>query len=201
MPPQNSINGGNTTNSSNIGKKKWHSSSVANSSSNNGGSQGANSNGINYNKSHAYHHSYSNNHIPMMNSANNGNNVSMKKQANPSNGNGPSATSPSFSSYNSSSQYDLYKFDVTKLKNFKENSSSSVQLPLFINTTEAEFATASAQRYELNLKALRLDPESLAEQPVAQSSVHPVSYTHLDVYKRQGYRGWVIYRQFSGYTT
>nr|2QIY_C Chain C, Ubiquitin carboxyl-terminal hydrolase 3 [Saccharomyces cerevisiae]2QIY_D Chain D, Ubiquitin carboxyl-terminal hydrolase 3 [Saccharomyces cerevisiae] len=43
---------------------------------------------------------------------------------------------------------------VTKLKNLKENSSNLIQLPLFINTTEAEFAAASVQRYELNMKAL-----------------------------------------------
>ncbi|CAI4060595.1 mRNA-binding ubiquitin-specific protease UBP3 SKDI_05G2310 [Saccharomyces kudriavzevii IFO 1802] len=173
LPPQGSINGGNTTNN-NMSKKKWHSSSVASNNSNNNNGQGANASGsgMNYNKSHAYHHNYSNNHVPMMSSPNNANSASTKKLTNSSNANGSSASSPSFSSYNSSSQYDLYKFDVTKLKNLKENSSNSIQLPLFINTTEAEFAAASAQRYELNLKTLDLYSESLENQTVEKSVAH-----------------------------
>lgn len=179
LPPQNNINGGSTTNNNNINKKKWHSNGITN---NNGssGNQGANSSGsgMNYNKSHTYHHNYSNNHIPMMASPNSGSNAGMKKQTNSSNGNGSSATSPSYSSYNSSSQYDLYKFDVTKLKNLKENSSNLIQLPLFINTTEAEFAAASVQRYELNMKALNLNSESLENSSVEKSSAHHHTKSH-----------------------
>lgn len=114
----------------------------------------------------------------MMASPNSGSNAGMKKQTNSSNGNGSSATSPSYSSYNSSSQYDLYKFDVTKLKNLKENSSNLIQLPLFINTTEAEFAAASVQRYELNMKALNLNSESLENSSVEKSSAHHHTKSH-----------------------
>lgn len=171
LPPQNNINTGSTNGSNSINKKKWHSNGPANNS--NGQSANSNGSGVNYNKSHNYHHNYSNSHIPMMNTANNGNNMPVKKQANSSVANG-STPSPS---YNSSSQYDLFKFDVTKLKNFKENSSNSIQLPLFINTTESEFAAASAQRYDLNLKSLNLESKSAEDQANTTTHHHRESHT------------------------
>lgn len=171
LPPQNNINTGSTNGSNSINKKKWHSNGPANNS--NGQSANSNGSGVNYNKSHNYHHNYSNSHIPMMSTANNGNNMPVKKQANSSVANG-STPSPS---YNSSSQYDLFKFDVTKLKNFKENSSNSIQLPLFINTTESEFAAASAQRYDLNLKSLNLESKSAKDQANTTTHHHRESHT------------------------